>query len=82
MRIASLNVTSKEFTGEIVLPANVHRKYLFIVMTEGTEGTIELGGGGGKIPIETGFHFNPYPVPTSEVSIITDGKVVIISNDI
>ena len=73
--------TSREYTGNKVLPANPNRTYFFIVQTVGT-GTIEFrdsGGanGGGLIPLTTGAHYAPYLAPTAEISIVSAGTYVI-----
>lgn len=74
--IVRLNTESREYTGNTVLPFKRDRGYFFIVMTAGT-GTIEFGGGGGKIPLATGFHYSPSVAPISEISIETTGTFVI-----
>lgn len=71
------NLRSREETGNTVIPANRNRSYFFIVFTVGS-GTIELGGGGGKIPIAQNAFYEPYIVPTSEISIESVGGTYII----
>ena len=44
-------------------------------MKEGT-GTISFGGGGGEIPLETGFHYEPAVCPLGEIQITTEGTFV------
>lgn len=44
--IDRVNTRSTEHTGDLVIPANQNRSYLFIIQTSGT-GTIEFGNGGG-----------------------------------
>jgi hypothetical protein len=74
--IERLNTRSTEHTGDLVLPFDQDRGYFFIVMTTGT-GTIEFGGGGGKIPLAEGYVLEPNVCPISEISIETVGTYVI-----
>ena len=74
--IVRINTQSREYTGNAVLPFKQDRGYFFIVMTTG-EGTVEFGGGGGKIPLAEGFHYAPHVAPISEISIETSGTYVI-----
>lgn len=68
---------SIEYTGNTILPANARRSYFFIVFTL-SDGTIEFGGGGGKIPLGTGVIYEPTVAPTSEISIESVGGTYII----
>jgi len=76
MALKRLNVSSKEYTNAITLPIQRNRSYFFIVCTEGSM-TVELGEGGGKIPLPVNAHFEPYVVPTSQIKVEGTGKVVI-----
>lgn len=71
------NTVSTEHTGNLVLPARKHRSYFFITFTVGT-GTVEFGGGGGKIPLGTAYHYAPAVAPIGEISIETTGGTYII----
>ncbi len=75
--IVRVNSRSYEETGNTVLPKNPNRTYFFIVFTVGS-GTIEFGGGGGKIPLGTGYHYAPSLAPTSEISIESVGGTYVI----
>lgn len=75
--VARVNSRSTEHTGNLVLGKNPNRTYFFITFTSGS-GTIEFGGGGGKIPLGTGYHYNPNVAPTSEISIETAGGTYVI----
>jgi hypothetical protein len=70
------NTTSVEYTGNTVFPATANRAYFFIVMTVGS-GTIEFGGGGGKIPLATGYVLEPQVCPLSEISIESTGTYIV-----
>lgn len=74
--IERANTRSTEHTGNLVIPSAQNRSYFFIIQTSGT-GTIEFGGGGGKIPLSEGTHYNPNVVPTDEISIETTGTFVV-----
>lgn len=74
--ITRVNTRSTEHTGNLTIPYNQNRSMFFIVQTVGT-GTIEFGGGGGKIPLTEGVHYNPNVVPTDEISIETTGTFVV-----
>lgn len=74
--LVRLNTQSQEYTGNTVLPFKRDRGYFFIVMTSGT-GTVEFGGGGGKIPLAEGFHYAPSVAPLSEIFIETSGTYVV-----
>lgn len=76
MAIMAKNTTSTEHTGNLILPANNNRGYFFVVMTSGS-GTVEFNGGGGKIPLAQGIHYEPYVTPTGEVSIESTGTYVV-----
>jgi len=75
--IQRLNTVSKSYTGNTLLEVNLHRGYFFIVFTEGS-GTIEFGDGGGKIPLELGFHYAPTVAPTSKISVESTGGTYVI----
>ena len=75
--VARVNSRSYERTDNTTLPMNTNRSYFFIVFTAGT-GTIEFGGGGGKIPLTTGAHYVPGVAPTSEISIESIGGTYVI----
>lgn len=74
--ITRVNTRSTEHTGNLVIPANQNRSYFFILQTVGT-GTIEFGGGGGKIPLAEGVHYIPSIAPTDEIVIESTGTYVI-----
>jgi len=74
--LTRVNSISREYTGNQTFPQNLSRSYFFIVMTSGT-GTIEFGNGGGKIPLQEGFHYAPHIVPTTEITVETSGTFVI-----
>ena len=77
--ITKLNVISKAYTGNTTLPAAVNRGYFFIVMTSGTA-TIELGQGGGTIPLIADAFFEPYVAPIGEITITSAGTYTILTN--
>ena len=72
-----LNVQSKQYSGNRVFPANPNRSYLYIVFTTAA-GTVELGDGGGKIPLPINGFMEPYVCPTCSISIETTGDFVIV----
>lgn len=74
------NSISIERTTNLVLPPNQNRRLFFIVQTVGT-GTVEFGGGGGKIPLEEGMHYIPPCIPIGEISIETTGTYIIHVSD-
>ena len=74
--ITRLNTVSKEYTGSQTFPFDQDRGYLFIVMTSGA-GTVEFGGGGGKIPLAQDYHYEPLVCPTSEIVIETTGTYIV-----
>lgn len=74
--ITRLNTTSKEYTGNTVLAANSQRGYFFVVMT-GNTGTVEFGGGGGKIPLTSTGFYEPFVAPIGTISIETAGTFVV-----
>ena len=76
MGIQAKNTVSTPHSGDTTFPQNTNRSYFFIVMTTGT-GTIEFGGGGGKIPLEEGAHYNPPVCPTGEILVETTGDFVV-----
>lgn len=76
MSITAKNTVSKEYTGNKTFPANNNRGYFFIVMTDGT-GTISFGGGGGEIPLESGYHYEPGVCPLGEITVTTTSTYVI-----
>lgn len=71
------NLKSTTHTGNRTIPATPNRSYFFITFTTAA-GTIELGGGGGKVPIAQGAFFEPYITPTSEIIIETTGDYVLV----
>lgn len=76
--ILRLNTQSKTYTGDTTLAADHKRGYFFILQTSGTS-TIEFGAGGGEIPLEEGFHYEPTVCPTGEIIIKTTGTCVVIT---
>lgn len=77
--IQRTQVESREYTGNTTFNTDPQRPYLFIVMT-GADGTLELGGGGGKIPIANGSYYEPYIAPTCELKVETTGTFVMVSS--
>ncbi|GAG30092.1 unnamed protein product [marine sediment metagenome] len=63
-----MNTVSTSFSGDKVLEADNSRGYFFIVFTAG-DGSLEFGGGGGKIPLEEGDHYYPPVCPIGEIKI-------------
>jgi len=80
-QLARLNLHSKEYTGNTVLPASTKRGYFFIVMTVGT-GTIRFGEGDGEVPLALNQFYEPFVAPTSEINITTTGTFVVVSSGI
>ena len=80
MKLKSLNLISTGHIGNTTLPAFTSRGYLLIAMTAGSTGTINFGGGTGEIPLAADGWYEPYVVPTSEITVTTAGTFVIVSN--
>ncbi len=72
----SKNIVTKEYVGDVTLPYKKNRGYLFVMMKVGS-GTIELGDGGGTIPLAEGSYYEPLQTPISKVTIVTTGTVVV-----
>ena len=70
------NVVSRTYSGNVTIPKDQNRGYLLIVVVTGTA-TVELGGGGGKIPLPTGTFYEPTVAPISEIVIEVAGEVVV-----
>ena len=68
---------SREYTGNTTLPANTYRKYFYIIFTQGS-GTVEFGGGGGKVPFTNHQYYEPYVTPLSEIKVESTGTYVIV----
>ena len=75
--ITRLNIVSKTYTGNTVLPFNKDRGYLMVQMVTAA-GTVELGQGGGKLPLAISGFFEPNVAPTGVVSIETTGTYIVI----
>lgn len=73
------NTVSTEHSGNKTFKASGHRKYFFIVMTEGA-GTITFGGGTGKIPLKLNEHYAPPIAPSGTIEVETTGKYVVHSD--
>lgn len=71
------NAASREESENTVIPANPNRTYFFIVFTVGS-GTVEFGGGGGKIPIANLGHYGPHLAPTGVISVESTGGTYVI----
>lgn len=76
----SLNMRSKTYAGNTTIAHNLNRGYLFVLATSGSC-TIEFGDGGGQIPLVEGGFYEPLRAPTSEITIVTTGTVIVVSND-
>ena len=63
-----LNISSVAYTGNVTFPADSRRGY-FMVVASGALATVELGRGGGKVPLELGGHYQPRVTPISEITI-------------
>lgn len=74
--ITRLNIVSTEYTANTTLPANKHRGYFMVAATVGAA-TIELGAGGGKIPLPNGAVYEPNVCTIGEITVETTGTVVI-----
>lgn len=75
--IVRLNMESTEHTGNLTIPYDKNRGYFMIKMTSGT-GTVELGVGGGKLPLTSHAFYEPLVCPTSEITVETTGTFIII----
>lgn len=71
-------VVSKEYLGNATFPVDKRRNYLFVYMLD-QAGTIEIGNGGGKLPIPATGHYEPLVVPTSEFTVETAGSFILIT---
>ena len=71
--ILRMNTVSTSHSGDLVLPADKHRGYFFIVFTV-NGGSIEFGGGGGQIPLAVGEHYQPPVCPIGEIKINAEGS--------
>lgn len=75
--IARATMVSTGHTGNLVLPPNKHRNYLSIIMTSASA-TVEIGEGGGLIPLSNGQHYEPSVCPTSTISIVALGTYIVV----
>lgn len=75
-----VNVTSKSYTGTKVWAENRNRQAFFVICTAGSA-TIELGDGGGLIPLPLNSWFEPAFVPTSKIEIIVGAGTVVVVSD-
>ena len=75
--IQRMNTVSKGYTGNTTLPENKHRGYLFIIMN-GTAGTVELGEGGGLIPLTSTGYYEPHVAPIGQIDIVCAGNFVVV----
>lgn len=74
-----LNITSREFTGNLVLSPNPTRSFLIIYVRVGVI-EIEFGDGGGSLQFKAGETFAPKIVPTSKLKIVSGGTYVVATN--
>lgn len=74
----NLNIVSTGYTGNTVIPTNRNRTYLMIAMVGGATGTVSFGGGSGELEL-TDF-YEPFVVPSSEISVTTTGDFVVLTN--
>lgn len=72
------SMSSVEYTGATTFPVDQTRSYLFVVVTSGSI-SIEVGGGGGAIPIAE--YFEPYVPPLTELKFTGTGTFVVLTND-
>lgn len=79
MRSARAQVTSVGYTGNKTFSQDTLRSYLLIVMGATAAGTVEFGGGGGKIPIAAEGFLEPLVVPTSKFTIKCTGDYVVLT---
>ena len=75
--IMRLNLRSETYTGNQTFPADKHRGYFLIHMIDAT-GTIELGGGGGLLPIAIAGTYEPLVAPISEIAVVTAGTFIVV----
>lgn len=76
----SANMSSVEYTGTKTWAANPNRRYFFIIATSGAS-TIEIGGGGGLIPLPEGSWWEPTVIPTSEIIVTSGAGTVVVTSD-
>lgn len=77
--MSKISGRSIEYTINTAFKENSNRKEFFIVATGGPL-TIELGSGGGLIPLEQNGHFNPRVAPTAQIDIVTATSFVVYSD--
>lgn len=78
--ISKTNLVSKQYTGNTTFPVDQTRNYFFVVMLAGASGTIEFGEGGGKIPLQEGYHYEPGTVSMGIIKIEATGDYVVNTN--
>ncbi len=74
----NLNIVSTGYSGNTIIPQNRNRTYLMIAMVGGATGTVRFGGGTGELEL-TDF-YEPFVVPSSEISVTTSGDFVVLTN--
>lgn len=82
MSLTRLNTRSVEYTGDVTLPANSNRGYLFLYVTAGSY-TMEFGDGGGAIPLAVSSSYEPVVCPTSKLVLTANNPAdtIIIHSD-
>lgn len=69
------NIKSIGRSGDITIPPNSNRSYfLLVAISAGL--TLELGKGGGSIPLAMGANFEPSVCPTGEIKITSTGSYI------
>lgn len=75
------NADSRTYTGANTFPADNKRELFFLVVTSGTI-NIEIGGGGGLIPVAENGCFNPPVIPVRQIAITGTGTYTVFSNSL
>ena len=78
--LRNLNIRTIGLSGTVTIPANRHRGYLMVFMTNGSHGSIDFGGF--AIPITEANKYEPRIIPSCAFTVITSGTFVVVSNDV
>ena len=79
MSIENANLVSTTYTGNTIIPAKRGREYL-LIQSLVSHADITFGGGTGAIHIPTHGFYEPLKAPSTEISVITTGTFVVVTN--
>jgi hypothetical protein len=79
MSYNNAKLVSTTYTGNTTIPAQRGREY-FLIQPTSLPITIQFGEGSGAVTLPVGSYYEPYIAPSTEITIVTTGSFVVVTN--